>query len=71
MTPSVSPFDIKRNCLRELNIGHKANVQSPIVKKCLNDIFKLKNSIFVKNPGAHFTLKISTNQRFGTYAMYR
>ena len=23
---------------------------------------------FAKNPGAHFTLKIQTNQRFGTFA---
>ena len=28
-----------------------------IVKRCLNDIFELKQSIFVKNPGEHFTLK--------------
>ena len=31
--------------------------------------FKLKKSIFVKNLGAHFTLKISANQRFGTNAI--
>ena len=39
------------------------------MKRWLNDIFKLKKSIFVKNPGEDFTsLKISANQRFGTYA---
>ena len=42
-----------------------------IAKKRLKDIFKLKKSIFVKNPGAHFTLKISTNQRFGKNAYFR
>ena len=30
--------------------------------------FKLKKSIFAKNPSAHFTLKISTNRRFETYS---
>ena len=34
-----------------------------IVKKCLDDNFKLKKSIFAKNPGALFAFKkISTNQ---------
>ena len=37
-----------------LNIYHKVNSLSTIVKECLNDIFKLKDSIFIKNPGAHF-----------------
>ena len=30
----------------------------------MNSIFKMKKSISVKNSGAHFTLKISANQRF-------
>ena len=38
------------------------------MKRHMNDIFKLKKSIFAKNPGTHFTLKISANRRFGTYA---
>ena len=44
------------NCCRKLNIGHKINVQSTIAKRYVNDIFKLKKFIFVKNPGAQFTL---------------
>ena len=35
----------------------------------LSDIFELKKSVFVKNPGGHFTLKISSNQRLGTYTL--
>ena len=44
------------------------NAQSTIMKKWLQDNFKLKKSIFAKNPIAHLTWKISTSQRFGTYA---
>ena len=46
---------LKRNRCEELNIGHKVNAWSTIVKRCLNIISKLKKSIFVKNSGAHFT----------------
>ena len=56
----------KDNRSGKQNINHKVNAQSTIVKRYLNDIFKLKKLIFVKNVGAHFTLLI--NQRFGTYA---
>ena len=48
---------------------YKVNAQNTIVKRCLNDTVKLKKSIFVKNPIAHSTLKISVNQSFGTYAV--
>ena len=54
----------KRHCGRKVNIIHQVNAKSTIVEKHLNDNFKLKKSIFAKNPGANFTLKISTNQRF-------
>ena len=30
-------------------------------------MLKLTKSISIKNPGAHFTLKILVNQRFGIY----
>ena len=59
----------KTNCYRKLNVSLKLNAQSTILKRRLNDDhLKLKNSIFDENFGAHFTFKISTNQRFGTYA---
>ena len=32
-----------------------------------NRQFQVKKSVFVKSPGAHFNLKFSTNQKFGTY----
>ena len=44
------------NCYRKLNVAHKINAQSTIAKRYVNDIFKLKKFIFVKNPGAQFTL---------------
>ena len=35
----------------------------------MKDNFRLKKiDFFAENPGEHFALKISTNQRFGTYA---
>ena len=68
MTSSVMPFNEKRKYRRKLKIGQNANDQSKIVKWGLNDVFKLKKGVFVKNYGAHFTLQISTNQIFGTYA---
>ena len=52
---------------RRLNTSHKVNTQNTTVKRCLNDILKLTESIFVKNPCAYFALKISADQRFGTY----
>ena len=52
------------------DISYKGNDQSMIVKRCLINIVTLKKSIFVKTLGAHFTLKISANQVFGTYANY-
>ena len=55
----------KKNYCRKLNISHKANAQSTIVKRNLNNIFEIIKSISVKNPGAHLTLEISTNQGFG------
>ena len=48
-----------------VNIIPKANFQSTIVKRFLNGIFNLKKSIIGENPGAHFNLKISANQRLG------
>ena len=50
------------------NINVHVNVQSTIVKKCLNDIFKMTKSIFVEKLDANFDLQILVNQRFGTYA---
>ena len=32
--------------------------------------FQTEKVNFTKNPGAHFTLKISANQRFRTYAIW-
>ena len=40
------------------------------MKKYLNNIFKMKKSVFVKNSDGYSILKISTNQRFSTYAEY-
>ena len=34
------------------------------VKRYLNNIFKIKKSISIKNPVAHFILRITANQRF-------
>ena len=59
----------KKGCRKKLNIVDKVNAQSMIVKRCLNDNPKFKKSTFAKNPGAYFTLKTSTNQRFVTYAV--
>ena len=39
-----------------------------VVKRYVNDIFKMKKSVSVKNIDACFTLKILANQRFGAYA---
>ena len=52
------------------DISYKGNDQSMIKKGCLINIVMLKKSIFVTTPGEHFTLKISANQVFGTYANY-
>ena len=49
-------------------MSHKASARSTIAMGYINNSFKMKNSTSVKNHGAHFTLKISANQRFGTYA---
>ena len=69
MMSSIMPFSVKRGiCGRKQNITHKMNAQRTIVKRCLNDTFKVKLSILVKNQGVEFTLKISANRRFGTYA---
>ena len=43
-------------------------LMSTIAKSSLSNTVKIKKSIFVKNPAVRFTLNISTNQRFGTYA---
>ena len=51
MTSSILRFNE-----RKLNIILKmSKCPSTIVKKWLNDDFKLKKSIFAKNSGAHFT----------------
>ena len=39
------------------------------MERCLNDIFEVKKSILVKNLGVPLTLKMSTSQRLGTYAL--
>ena len=49
-------------------MSHKVNTQRTIVKRYLNNIFNMKNSVSVKTPGVHFALKISATQRFGTRA---
>ena len=46
----------KRNCRRKLNISHKINAQSAIVKRYLNDIFKSKIN-FCKEFGCTCHLK--------------
>ena len=43
-------------------MSHKTNAQSTIVKRYKSNIFKLKKSTSVKNPGAHSSLKILANQ---------
>ena len=64
MISSIVHLICKRNCCGQLNIRNKMSPQSMVVKKCLNakNNFKLKTRIFAKSPGAHFILKISTNQ---------
>ena len=52
----------KKEITAENYILLRKQMQSMIVKRCMNNIFRLKKSISVKNGGAHFTLKISTNQ---------
>ena len=65
----LGPHAKKVYCSRKLNRSDKVNGQNTlIVKRYLNDIFKLKKLIFVENPGANLTLQISTNQGFGTDA---
>ena len=49
-------------------INHKVNAKPTMMKRCLNDIFKLEKLIFVKTPGAHSTLKNSANHKFGACA---
>ena len=39
-----------------------------LLRRYLNNPFEKKKLISVKNPGAHFSLKISANRGFGTYA---
>ena len=49
----------------ELAFSHRANARSMILKRRLNNYFKLERSISVKNPGSHLTthvfLKISAS----------
>ena len=55
----------KRSCsriTRKPNIGHKVNARNTIVRTYLNNFFKLKKKVSVKNPCVAFTLKNSTNQ---------
>ena len=47
MTSSITPFNKKANCSRNVNISHKVDAQSTIVKRYLNDIFKLKKNQFL------------------------
>ena len=49
----------KGNCCRKVCISLRANA---IEKRYLFNVFKLKDSISVQNPGVHFPLKISANQ---------
>ena len=44
---------------RQLYTSYKANAQSTILKKYLKNTFKSEKTVFVENPCAHFTLKIS------------
>ena len=67
MTLSLKPFNVKKKMFYKAKFCFKVNAQTTIVKRCLNEISKLKKSTFSKNPGVRFTLKISANQRFGTY----
>ena len=55
------------SCKKEIAVeiailSHKANVQGTIVKRYLDNIFRLKKSISFKNLCARFTLRISANQ---------
>ena len=45
------------------------NAQSTTMEGCLNDVFEVKKPIVSRNLATHLTLKISTNQGFGTYAL--
>ena len=71
MTSSIVTFSVKRNCCGKLNIESQRECPKYDSEEIAKQHFQeMKKSITVKNPhaGAHFTLKISTNQRFGTYA---
>ena len=45
----------------------KENAQSSFLSRHLNNMLKSKNSVSIKSPGAHFTLKQSTNQNLEPY----
>ena len=49
-------------------ISRNNSTKISIVRKVLENIFEMRKYISLKNPGAHFTLKISANQRFETSA---
>ena len=56
------PLVVRQKLLQKAIFSLKANVQSTIVKRYLNNIFRLKKSISFKNLCACFTLRISANQ---------
>ena len=67
----MTSFKKTGNCCRKLNINPKVNAQSTIMKRRLKGHPKVeKIKLSSKNPGAHFSLQISTNQRLGNYADY-
>ena len=58
-----------KRCMLESTIVKRCMLESTIVKRYMPERhFQVEESIIVENPGAYFTLKISANQRFETYA---
>ena len=64
MTSSEMTSNVTIKCYRKLHISHEVNAQNTNLKRYLDNIFKLKISVYqsVKDPGAHVSLKNSTNQ---------
>ena len=62
-------FNVKKKLPWNAKYSHNIKIQIKTVERHLDDIFRLKESIFMKNSGANFTLKISTNQRFENFAI--
>ena len=57
-------FVVRKELLWRAIFSHKANVQGTIVKRYLNNMFRLNKLVSFTNTRAHFTLKISAHQDF-------